>query len=425
MILADIAATAASNLGRRKGRTALTAVGVLVGVGALVLMVSLGLGLERTANDLFSAESLLRSIQVQRAATGSKSKRTPPFLEMLMIPSEPVTDEDIAEIRKLPEVETVVPQLSLMLAGEISGVPDGEMRGLWVGPVMPEEEDEFRRAIVAGTAWEAGERACVVSLHFVRLRFPEESFSIIGKTLRFMAPGRSPEGSPDDAGYRIAGVVDNDQFGPRAALYLPFHEAKELRERMKGGALPLTYRADAYLACDVIAKRREDVAAIERKLGNMGFQTLSRAEALRTMNVFFLFLEGFLGCIGAVGLLVALFGIANTMAMAVLERTREIGILKSLGARGSDIRRIFLLEAAGIGLGGGAVGLAGGALVGGLLNAIAHRLVELPADLKLFHVSIPLAVFALVFSTLISMAAGWVPAMRAARLDPVLALRYE
>jgi putative ABC transport system permease protein len=113
------------------------------------------------------------------------------------------------------------------------------------------------------------------------------------------------------------------------------------------------------------------------------------------------------------------------MAMAVIERTREIGILKALGARARDIRGVFLIEAAGIGTVGGLAGLACALLVGVALNALAHGLYDLPSGLRLFYVSIPLGAGAVGFAMLVSAVAGFFPARRAARLDPVGALRYE
>jgi putative ABC transport system permease protein len=111
--------------------------------------------------------------------------------------------------------------------------------------------------------------------------------------------------------------------------------------------------------------------------------------------------------------------------MAVLERTREIGIMKALGARNGDIGRLFLAEAGAIGALGGIVGLAGGALIGKLLNLIAHPLFELPQNVSLFHVSFWLGAGSVLFAVAISVVAGWLPARRAARMEPVAAVRYE
>jgi ABC-type antimicrobial peptide transport system permease subunit len=143
------------------------------------------------------------------------------------------------------------------------------------------------------------------------------------------------------------------------------------------------------------------------------------------VNLFILVLEAFLASIGAIGLVVSLFGIANTMAMAVLERTREIGIMKALGARNRDVRRLFLAEAATIGAASGMVGLIGAYLAGKLLNAIARGAFELPPEFSLFHVPGWLAAGSVTFSMFVSVIAGAWPASRAARMDPVRCLRYE
>jgi len=132
-----------------------------------------------------------------------------------------------------------------------------------------------------------------------------------------------------------------------------------------------------------------------------------------------------MAAIGAIGLVVSLFGIANTMAMAVLERTREIGIMKALGARNRDISRLFLGEAAAIGVLGGLIGLAAGFLSGKLLDVAARGMFDIPERVSLFHVTPWLAAGSVVFSVFVSVLAGTVPARRAARLDPVESLRYE
>jgi putative ABC transport system permease protein len=161
------------------------------------------------------------------------------------------------------------------------------------------------------------------------------------------------------------------------------------------------------------------------RLRGLGYQVTSANDRIRMVNVFILVLEAFLASMGAIGLVVSLFGIANTMAMAVLERTREIGIMKALGARNRDIGRLFLAEAATIGAASGAAGLAGAFLAGKLLNAIARGAFDLPPEVTLFHVPWWLAAGSVLFSMIVSVFAGTLPARRAARMDPVKSLRYE
>jgi len=121
-----------------------------------------------------------------------------------------------------------------------------------------------------------------------------------------------------------------------------------------------------------------------------------------------------------IALLVGALGIANTMAMAVFERTREIGILRALGWRHWRVIELVQLEAAALGLAGGVVGLAGG-------WAAQRQLASLPmtANKARGRISVPHAVLALVIAVAIGLAAGAVPAWRASRLSPVEALRHD
>ena len=169
-------------------------------------------------------------------------------------------------------------------------------------------------------------------------------------------------------------------------------------------------------------RKAQEVAA---RLKSSGFGVLSARDLIKQINMIFLVIEAFLACIGAIGLVVSLFGIANTMAMAVLERTREIGVLKALGARDRDVGRLFLMEAAAIGVLGGGTGLGLAWALGQLLNVIARAAFEVPARVSLFHVTWWLAAGSVGFAVLVSVVAGTLPARRAARMEPVAALRFE
>jgi putative ABC transport system permease protein len=132
--------------------------------------------------------------------------------------------------------------------------------------------------------------------------------------------------------------------------------------------------------------------------------------------------------IGSIALLVATIGIANTMVMAIYERTREIGILKAMGASSREIRQMFMLEAGFIGLIGGVFGLLLGWLIGLGLNQVIPiylRYRELPVRGDYFVVSLTLAAGVILFATFIGLVAGLLPAHRAANLDPLEALRHE
>jgi putative ABC transport system permease protein len=159
----------------------------------------------------------------------------------------------------------------------------------------------------------------------------------------------------------------------------------------------------------------------------MGFNTYSILDATRSLRRFFAVLDLFLGIFGSLALAVAALGIVNTLVMAILERRREIGIMKAIGASDGDVKKLFLAEAAVMGLLGGMLGVALGWVIGRLINAGAnvylHRQ-NLPSE-NLWAVPWWLVGGAIAFAIVISMISGLYPAARAAKLDPVQALRYE
>ena len=141
----------------------------------------------------------------------------------------------------------------------------------------------------------------------------------------------------------------------------------------------------------------------------------------------FILLDLFLGLIGSIALTVASLGIVNTMVMSILERTREIGIMKAIGGSDEDVRRIFLIEAALIGVMGGVFGLVLGWGVGRAINYGANYYLRgqgVPAT-NLFLIPWWLIAGGIAFALLVSLIAGSFPAMRASRLDPIQALRHD
>jgi putative ABC transport system permease protein len=139
-------------------------------------------------------------------------------------------------------------------------------------------------------------------------------------------------------------------------------------------------------------------------------------------------MQALLGSVGALALLVATLGVANTMMMAIYERTREIGVLKALGATSREVRRMFTADAVLLGMIGGFVGVIFGTLLGRLVDWAGHLYLESEGVIGIGQMSIVppwLAIGALVFAGFIGVLGGLYPAARAARLDPVVALKHE
>src|SRR5579859_7616459 len=182
-----------------------------------------------------------------------------------------------------------------------------------------------------------------------------------------------------------------------------------------------------YSSLTVRVKSPSLVEATEAKLKDLGFSAFSLLDASKSLRIFFSVFDLLLGIFGSLALAVATLGIINTLVMAILERRREIGVLKALGAADGDVKRLFFVEAGVMGLFGGIFGTLLGWLIGRSLtlgtNIYLHRQNLPGVDIS----SVPwwLVLLSILFAVGVSLAAGLYPASRAARLDPVQALRYE
>jgi len=170
-----------------------------------------------------------------------------------------------------------------------------------------------------------------------------------------------------------------------------------------------------------------DQVRVQKKLEGMGLHVFAFSDQLKEIKQAFLVMDSLLGAIGFIALFVAALGIINTLLMSILERTREIGIMKSIGGSEGEIRVIFFTEAATIGFTGAIFGLILGWIVTRVANVIINAKLR-PEDLPqvdMFYFPWWLILGAMAFSILLSLAAGLYPAGRAARIDPVRALRHD
>jgi putative ABC transport system permease protein len=229
---------------------------------------------------------------------------------------------------------------------------------------------------------------------------------------------------------RVGGVLKETGGESDWSVYMPLDQVKALNEWALNRRI--NYNKDGYSQVIVKAANVDDVLDISEQITNMGFQAFTPQSFVQGINNFYKILQIVFGGVGAIALLVAAIGIANTMTMSILERTREIGLMKAVGATNRDVLAIFLGEAAGIGFLGGLGGVIIGWLAGQGLNVIAIVYLANQASQQggmppsvAVYTPYWLPLFALIFSTIIGMISGLYPALRAANMIPVLALKYE
>jgi ABC-type antimicrobial peptide transport system permease subunit len=251
--------------------------------------------------------------------------------------------------------------------------------------------------------------------------------------------------------FRIVGVLNPEvkegagQGGvrglfPGARVYIPLPAAREWGKEHRGPmtqvALALARESGSlnesdYDGYDSAIVRVDDPVAlteVRKRLTELGFASFSIVDQLEQFRTVFLIIDSVLGLLGGISLLVASFGIANTMIMSILERTREIGIMKAIGAEDREIKLIFFFEAAVLGVCGGILGVLAAWAIDAVANRLAYRFILKPHDVSFvdfFYLPPWLSIGAIVFALGVSILAALYPAARAARIDPVRALRHD
>lgn len=417
----DVLKSAFGNLTRHKARTALTTIGVIVGILTIVTMVSLGVGVQREMGDAFNSAGLetVRLYPVTSDAGAFNPFGQPERTKIL-------TPELVAQLQARDDVLDVTSFLRFPNGIRITlRLDDSEAPAVPWGPRPAVVLDPFETPprTLAGVEDPPGTGGGVVvgDTLLEELGITEDQYAgLIGRPVDVVL--YAPRGESQAFQLQIAGIQERDQ--PSVALASPDRLAM----------LQWWYNDPEYMAhrgYDEFAIRAaslNDAVQIVDWLSSLGFKVQSLKTMLDMANRGMIIIQTMLGSVGALALLVASIGIANTMIMSVYERTKEIGILKAVGAAPGQIRSLFVLEASLIGLLGGIVGTILGWLLGKGLNWLALRIMEWQ-DVQVagtfFVVSWWLVLAALAFGTLVGLLAGLYPAARAARLAPLDALRYE
>jgi putative ABC transport system permease protein len=229
---------------------------------------------------------------------------------------------------------------------------------------------------------------------------------------------------------RVGGVLAEMRDEPDYSIYLPLEEITALNTWALGRRVDRN--KDGYPNLIVRVGELDKVVGVADQISGMGYQAYTPQAFVQGISGFYLVLQLIFGGVGAIALLVAAIGIANTMAMSILERTREIGLMKAVGATNRDVLTVFLGESAGIGFLGGLGGVLLGWGLGQVANVfvlayLAGQAAETGGPPPTVAVATPLwlPIFALIFATIVGLLSGLYPALSAATLSPIKALKYE
>jgi putative ABC transport system permease protein len=443
----DLGELAFRNLREAALRNSLTTLGIAVGVASLVAMLSLGVGLQNLANDRLSRSGLFDAIFVTPKSNNPTFGRPRSEGPEPAGPPKPLNAEARKEIETIPNVTEVYPEIRFPTEIHYDGNPFTTM----VAGVSPSGKTDGSFEGMTGTFFSSpAANEAILQIDFARQLAPQQPYGLIGKNivLRYAErealppePGDKDSGSagfsivPKEQSLRIVGVIETDPAGGlgafgRGRLFIPLQVAETLRAAQTNDLRDLlrdSPNQKNYESLTVRVSGASKVKDAEDTIKKMGFATYSLLDATNGLRLVFAVFDLFLGIFGSLALVVASLGIVNTLVMAILERRREIGILKALGAADRDVRRLFFVEAGAMGLLGGICGVVIGWLIGHAINLgtniyLARR--DLPA-ISVTAVPWWMVAAAIGFSILVSLAAGMYPASRAARLDPVQALRYE
>jgi putative ABC transport system permease protein len=446
MRIRDLFYLVGGNLWRMKARVSMTVAGVLIGAAAIILLIALGLGMQHSFTENLGRVGDLTSMMVRVPTICTAPERERPTACQGLR----VEDELVERIRKMPGVSAAAPQVLMKSMPtylryqnmEATAVVVGVDPGLIGTLGYPLARGQM---VISPNQVVMGPKAAEYMFDMKKKESVTPRIDYLGEWVELIIQrqpaSENPEFGSNEASsvetrrlrVQVAGVLGETGGPSDHMIYYPLCEVDRWNRWLLGRQI--RRNVEGY---DQVVVKVEDIqvaASVDEAITAMGYSVDTARRMIEQFNRFFISIQLMLGGIGTVALLVSAFGIANTMIMAIYERTREIGLLKSLGARNADVMLLFLTEAATIGLLGGFCGVLLALGLGNFLNDLGPGfMMQFSGMMGPPGSGIPglggyipswLVFFAVGFTVLVGILSGVYPAARAASLDPLEALRHE
>lgn len=448
MRFSDLLTMSINNLRRRKLRTALTVLGVVIGTASIIVMVSLGIGLQQLTMQQYASYGSLTAITIYSNSRWGNTDDAE---------SSYMTEDTMDIFRRLEHVKSVSPLLNMnviLKQGQyeanvsLIGVTQEYMQDIPVGEgSLPDKNATELEMVVGNWVNQQFQDSRGNYIYYDTGELPDVDFMnkpmfIIYDTSAYYQSKYSGSGEnvspPKKYLIKSAGIVEGGPDDYNNYCYNVYVDIDLLQSQLKKvfrkNAIPgqptnkkgKPYSYFIYDQAVVYVDDMENVSAVQKMIRDMGYEANSQMEWLEQSQQTTGMIQAVLGGIGAVSLLVAAIGIANTMMMSIYERTKEIGVIKVLGCDMGNIRNMFLIESGFIGFMGGVAGLIISYLISFLMNRfLGLSQAMMGVDGNMSQIPLWLAGFSLVFAVIVGMLAGLFPSLRAMKLSPLAAIRNE
>lgn len=399
MLLSDILQLSIRMFKSRKMRTFLTVLGIGIGIGAILFLVSLGYGLQRALISQITSSDALLTLDVVQS-------------EKAILP---INNEVVAEIKGFKAVKEVATMVSLRGQLEYEGTTADAVANIATLDFL-----KFSNLkLASGNLFDENKNEVIISKAVIKVLNVEDPNMIIGKeiSVSFLAVKVLENGQedldlvPQKEKFVVRGIVDDETS---SFIYFPI-------ARATGVVL------DSYSQLKVRVNQSADLDLVRNLILDMGFSVAALSDVVDQANKIFNILQIILAIFGMVALVVSAIGMFNTMTIALMERTHEVGIMKALGASRRDIMLMFLSESLIMGFLGGVVGIIVGMLGGKTFNVILNILSHNAGGktIDIFYTPLWFGITIMVFSTVVGLLTGVWPARRASHLNPLEAVKYK
>jgi len=381
------------NLMHKKLRAFLTIFGVVIGIGAIFFLLSFGLGLQRLVTEQVIGNQSVKSIDV-----------TTPNSKIIKL-----DQANLDKVRNLPHV--VQAGSSYSYAGSLKA------HGSEIDAIVYGQDTTYQRMenlpLNGGRFLKSDDaKSALVNNAALRSIGYQNAKDALNKRITLQIPLVGAEQKTLSGEFTIVGVIDT-QSGNE--VYIP-------------GSAFTTAGVPAYTQIKIETDTSGRVAELRKQIESLGFLTTSPIDTIDQINQVFKFFNVILAGFGAIGMIVAVLGMFNTLTISLLERTKEVGLMITLGGRNRDMRKLFIFEAVLLSLSGAIIGILSAIVVGQIINfamnSFAHHR-GVTDHFQLFAIPAWLVLGTITFMLCVGLLVVYIPARRAARINPIDALRRE